>query len=255
MSSVSERWNRALMARDRDPPGGAIANFRYAILSTPRSGSTLLARSLEATGRLGVPHEYLNPNALAAWQFLEARELPPLDEYLQEIEGRRTSPSGRFGIKVHYRQFVQHYGEAADWQAGKFLQGQDRLILSYRRDKLAQAVSYHRARVSGVWSSEHAVLFGDRTPKRPEFDAAALEICLREVEDGERAWRRLLAGRSFLPVALEDLIRDYTGTLREVLAWLGCPDCTPCSPPTAPVHPPPGDTLETDFRRWRGESV
>ncbi len=252
MTSVSERWNRALMSRDRDPPAGSSTRFRYAILSTPRCGSTLLARALEATGCLGVPHEYLNPNALAAWRVIEGRDPPPIEDYLGEMERRRTSASGSFGIKVHYRQFVQHFGQAAEQHALAFLQRQDRLILSYRRDKLAQAVSYHRARVSGVWSSEHAALFGNRTPKRAVFDAAALETCLREVEEGERAWRKLLEGRLFLPVALEDLANDYTTTMRRALAWLGCADCRPIDPPTAPVPAPPDDTLEAEFRRWRG---
>ncbi len=74
---------------------------RYAILSTPRCGSTLLGMALTATGRLGVPTEYLNSRAIAAFKALGGEVgLDPLS-YLDLMEARRTASSGWFGIKIH----------------------------------------------------------------------------------------------------------------------------------------------------------
>jgi LPS sulfotransferase NodH len=66
MNNMTEIWNRRLMGTERDVSVQAIPSIRYAILSVPRSGSTLVARGLEATSELGVPLEYFNPNAIEA---------------------------------------------------------------------------------------------------------------------------------------------------------------------------------------------
>lgn len=249
--TVSQRWNRALLSTRRDTPGSAPPRRRYAIVSVPRSGSTLLCRAFEATGELGVPHEYFNPNAFAAWKTLQGRAGTPLDIYLSEMEPRRTSASGWFGVKVHFRHFKAHYGEEARARAAAFLQRQDTLILCYRRDQVAQAVSYYRARRTGRWTSEHVDLDPTEAPV-PPFDVDALCECLEEIQSGESAWRALLqaSGKPWLAVACEALQADYTGSVRPLLDGLGLPDTPVPAAPTRRLARSASDDLEPRFRAW-----
>ncbi|MCW5696899.1 MAG: hypothetical protein KIS96_09235 [Bauldia sp.] len=231
-AEASRAWNAMMMAADRDYPAATPPRVRYAILSVPRSGSTLLARALGASRRYGDPHEYLNPNAIDAWKAGRAvSEAFDLATYLSEIERRRTSPEGYFGIKVHFRHFTLAYGDRAFAAAADFVARQDRLIFIRRRDQVAQAVSYHAARSTGRWTSEHEPFFGPAPVSAVPFDVPALDACLDEVVRGEANWRSVLAacGSPFLEIDYEDLVGDYEATVATALRWLGA---------SAPVVPP-----------------
>lgn len=223
-AEASRAWNAMMMAADRDYPAATPPRVRYAILSVPRSGSTLLARALGASRRHGDPHEYLNPNAIDAWRTGRAAgEAFDLATYLSEIERRRTSPEGYFGIKVHFRHFTLAYGDRAFDAAADFVARQDRLIFIRRRDQVAQAVSYHAARSTGRWTSEHEPFFGPAPVSAVPFDVAALDACLDEVVHGEANWRSVLAtcGRPFLQIDYEDLVDAYDAAVAGAMRWLG----------------------------------
>jgi LPS sulfotransferase NodH len=78
----------------------------YAICALPRSGSTLLAFLLGASGLMGVPDEYLHPDhsRVLARHFglFDGGDPPDVETYLACVRKRRTSANGVFGIKVQY---------------------------------------------------------------------------------------------------------------------------------------------------------
>ena len=104
----------------------------YIIASTPRTGSTLLCRSLWDTGVAAAPKEYLNPMQLRDWEvrlgatrrsrFLHRFLVGPavgfagrygwgeaeLSAHLARVRARRTGEDGLFGLKIHYHHFHSH---------------------------------------------------------------------------------------------------------------------------------------------------
>jgi LPS sulfotransferase NodH len=95
-----------------------------------------------------------------------------------------------------------------------------RYVYLQRRDRVAQAVSRHKAEISGTW---HLGFEEAAKPKVPVYDFAAVNGHLREVEDADDQWRRWFAARGIRPfdVAYEDLSADPQGVTQQVLAFLG----------------------------------
>ena len=179
MHRANQRKIAHLMSAERDIASPATPNFRYLICSVPRSGSSLVSQMLTDTGIAGDPLEYLNPAYVRAdlrqHPGMDVRPGMPVNGYLAAIERRRTTANGLFGIKLHHSHFSKYWTEAPDGGA-RFLRRFDRVLLIYRRDKAAQAVSYFRAQHSGSWSSltdRFAAPDRGQAPE-PAYDATAL---------------------------------------------------------------------------------
>jgi trehalose 2-sulfotransferase len=252
MSTLTELWNRKLMSFQRDVSVNGQPKQRYTILSVPRSGSTLLARGMEATGILGVPLEYLNQNAIDAWHNLNADFDEGLIGYLSEIEKRRTSESGWFGLKAHYRHFENLFGELAFEEAVKFVEKQDYCILTTRRNKVAQSVSYFRARESGIWSSEHQELIKPETLSENVFSPKELLQCLDVITNGEQQWRKVLecTQTNSLEVVFEDLVDNYFDEMQRVFDFLKLKEIEIPIQQLQPVRRSKHDNLESQFRDY-----
>lgn len=221
---ASRLWNREMMSKSRDLEAPTATKLRYAILSAPRSGSTLLSRALHKTGHAGDPHEYLNPSAIAAFQEIRNGGNLGINDYIREVETRRTSGNGYFGIKIHYFHLSRlcSTAEMKAQAAERFLARQNRRILITRRDKLDQAVSYYIAQRTGRWTSEHERYLPFDGDANVEFDPAAISRCLLRVIEDEEGWRQALtrSGLPHLEVVFEDFISDYRKKLAEVLDYL-----------------------------------
>lgn len=237
----------------------------YVIASSPRTGSTLLARLLWETGRAGAPKEYLNPMQVRDWEARLAPVLPvrwahralvgPLSglagrgrwsearlrAYLGRVRRRRTGPTGWFGLKLHHHH-------AQRWFFDRGLHPEDvlgplRWIHVRRRDRVAQAVSWHKARQTGQWASWQ--------PRRsaPTYVRAALARRMADIAAAEAGWASFFqeGGVEPLRVDFEDLVADPERTVRRVLAHLGDPDAGTIPVPAAPTAPQ-SDGLN---RAWR----
>src|SRR5215208_139697 len=84
------------------------ASTSYLILSTPRSGSTLLCRGLEGTGLAGRPHEYFRPEGRLWSQY--GGDADPVG-YVARLLSERVSANGVFGAKVAWRHLL-HFERA-----------------------------------------------------------------------------------------------------------------------------------------------
>src|SRR5689334_14677865 len=152
------------MGRNRDFPGNTLVRTRYAILSSQRSGSTLLARMLFETQRAGDPLEYFNLRLLALARSQTGNQsLTPL-EFMRMMTLRRTSPNGIFGMKIHYEQMLRAFqSNTPNEKMTEFLRDHQHLFWIRRRDRLRQAISLARAIHTNSWSSEEP----DRVSEEP----------------------------------------------------------------------------------------
>jgi LPS sulfotransferase NodH len=190
------------------------------VCSTPRSGSGLLCRALAATGKLGLPLEYLNPVLRST--FAERwRCGDGLEDYLEALHSRRTDACGVFGVKVHWAQLEAAAREMGA-EPGELL---ERLapggsfVRTHRVDRVAQAVSLWRAERSGVWS----LTASEAPDDRPSYDFDGIAACYAEIRRGERAWDELL-GEAPTTVEYEALAATYAETVAAVALGLAGTD-------------------------------
>jgi LPS sulfotransferase NodH len=144
----ARQYKDGLRSAEWDVGDGTPTRFRYAIFSTPRSGSELLCAYLRKHG-IGVPMEYFGLQNLAerlGCLKSDGRTWIPL--YLQRLEAARTTPNGIFGTKLHPGQLKIVSNESVE-RATAFLGHFDRIIVLRRRDHVLQAISLARANFTG----------------------------------------------------------------------------------------------------------
>src|ERR1700758_1845514 len=133
-----------------------MRNATYVIASTPRSGSSLLAGGLVATGVAGRPEEFFTPDYIEAYK----KDLKlPLDctwaEYLAKVMSFAETENGVLGVKIHWRhvgwlaQAVGFRGDPGD--VLEMLFPAAIFVNIVRTDRRAQAISLFRAETSGEW--------------------------------------------------------------------------------------------------------
>ena len=195
----------------------------YLLASVPRSGSTYVSHLLWQTGCLGAPLEYCNfeptgPYGHAADSPAEQRRL------WQTVLTRRTSPNGVFGLKGFPGQFEQLRG-ANPALLGEVMRAvlpsrqAARVILLRRRDRTAQAISYARATLSGIWRAEQER--GGRV--EPDYSRIAVERAGKMFEVQEQAWAAMFAELAITPLELwyEEVLADPTAALDSAADYLG----------------------------------
>jgi LPS sulfotransferase NodH len=202
--------------------------FRYLIFSQQRSGSSWLSRRLINFGIFGVPAEYLNP--LVSIRFAQRINCPTnvhddtvsvkFYTYLGAVEDIRTSPTGRFGIKVQPNQIFPLFNDDLG-SVATFLKGYDALIVLTCRDKLRQAISGAIADLTGHWRSDG---------KDPDLSGVhmlqlmtdtATKLARYITEDQQMAAVSQASRRPVLYLTYEQMVADPEGTLERVARILG----------------------------------
>ena len=221
----------------------------YLLLATPRSGSTLLGQGLQASGLAGDPKEFFG-HRMAFW--MERWQTPSLPAYIDRLIAERATPNGVFGAKLLYGQ-LQHLERLARQDpalaqlplAGMLgaLFPNLHLIWVTREDKVRQAVSWFKARQSGLWGQDQGqerVKLGaawrrDDAPPVPNevaFDFDGIAALLAQAEAEDTAIGRLFSesGNEPFTVVYEAFSPRYAETVIDLLRWMG-------------VTPPPELTL------------
>ena len=225
----------------------------YVIWFSQRTGSTLLAAALEITKQCGVPHEHLNGNDPATFTLTNLHTL---------WQGGSTS-NGLFALKygpsrnmadwtMAFRRVLELPQEASAAEIWAATFPNCRHIFMTRRNKVRLAVSWWRAIVSGEWHCAYgqAPQTADLAD-RYSFDA--IHHLFAECVLREAAIEDFFAASNILPltVVYEDFIRDYEGTMRGVLAYLGLERPNSVQPPAFQKM---ADALSDDWtQRFREE--
>lgn len=226
----------------------------YVLASMPRSGSTLLARTLWDAG-LGAPKEYFNPMQLRDWEVrlgtrasqfrhrcLRGRAVglagrgwwPParVEAHLERLRLRRTA-GGWFGLKIHGHHFERFFPDPD-------LLGPVTWLRIRRADRIAQAASWEHAVQSNRWIASQPR--GTAT-----YSRALLTRRLRLLEAHEARWDAFFADRPCTGVVYEALIADPTRELTRVFGALQAN----VVPPPLPLQPQ-GDAAAWADRYRRG---
>jgi trehalose 2-sulfotransferase len=192
----------------------------YVLASVPRTGSTYVSHLLWQSGCLGAPLEYLNflpgsPYAFAHGSPEKQREL------WRSLLHRRTSPNGVFGVKCFSAQFrelqQQNPQLLMDVIANLLPQGA-KLIRLKRRDRVAHAISYARAALSGVW---HKVQENGDAPAVAYSDEA-VDHARRLLDHQDADWDMLFREQGVQQLTLwyEDVLEAPEETVRSVANFL-----------------------------------
>jgi len=216
----------------------------YFVCATPRSGSTLLCKSIAATGVAGKPEEYferLRHSGLpreprgyfdgidaAVLELLpETRTGDPsetdLDRELPRYLEEGTTPNGVFGSKLMWSYFgdlLARLGTTPDRRAPEALTerfGPPRWIHVTRGDKVAQAVSLWKAVQTRAWNA------AEEACAAPVYDRRGIEYLRAQVSAHDRAWSDWFAANGVQPlhVEYETFIAAHEETVRRVLHHLG----------------------------------
>jgi LPS sulfotransferase NodH len=202
------------------------------LVGWPRTGSTVLADAMTATGVLGRVHEYF-------WRLLEpghASELglpTPTDEtyasYMDAVLRHGTTDNGVFGAKlfwVHAVDLVRRTGlfpDLAGLDAIKRLWapfGDDIRLVYIRRNCLRSALSLWRAEVTNEWGRAP----GAEAPDPPEAaDLWLISQFHAEIHAAEIGWDAVLAAsrRPVLRLTYDEISSDLACALSEVAAFGG----------------------------------
>ena len=211
----------------------------YLILATPRSGSTLLGQGLQASGLAGDPKEFFG-HKMPFW--MERWGTPTLESYVVRLISARSTPNGVFGAKLLYGQLLNLANVArqdpqlADMPLASFLGHlfpNLHLIWVSRNDKVRQAISWFKARQTGVWGQDtrreapklgRAWRIGDEPllPGELEFDYEGIAELFRQAETEDAAIERFCAesGQDVFRVVYEDFAPRYAETVADILRWM-----------------------------------
>ncbi len=213
----------------------------YLVLATPRSGSTLLGQALNATNLAGDPREHFG-HKMAFWA--NKWGTTTLAGFVDCLMRERSTDNGVFGAKLLYAHLL-HLERMARTEPG-FAELPLPAILAElfpdlhyvritRRDKVRQAISYWKAKETGVWGRDRprqgrsaqgrrlAVKGSRRTGKEAAFDYAGIDALLGTILDEEAGIERFFRDAAIAPihVVYEEFVERYEETTRELLRFLG----------------------------------
>jgi LPS sulfotransferase NodH len=249
----------------------------YLVLATPRSGSTLLGQGLQASGLAGDPKEFFG-HKMPFW--MERWRTPALPAYVARLSQERATPNGVFGAKLLFRQLLHMESLARqdpELTNLPLLEILDRLfpdlhlVWVTREDKVRQAISWFKARQTGVWGQgqeESAPKLGrawrlGTEPLQPgeiAFDYEGIGTLLRQVEAENAAIGQFFATSGIEPfrVVYEEFSPRYEETIFALLRWLGVtppPDLTLPGPRTVKLADDRTDDWVARFRELQSAST
>jgi trehalose 2-sulfotransferase len=190
----------------------------------------MLCAALSDTLLAGKPAEFMHKDALKKANHPEA-DLETLKLYVKKIMSENITSNGVFGMKMHFNQFGNLFSQKRNGfeQGLDFLGNFQKFILTYRHDKLLQAISEVLASESGLWGSdEEKSRFSLGRPFQ-EPDVLTLTRMLNRQIHEEYAWRDLLGklGVNFHSIKYEDLAGATKRELQGVKDYLGIKELEP----------------------------
>lgn len=212
----------------------------YVICTSPRSGSTLLCKLLEATGKSGLPDSHFHEPSVSAWledyglpAGVYANEHDALSAILDAAIARGSGETGIFGLRLQrhsFEFFLQKLGllfpdlpgDAARLQAAF---GKTLFIHLTRADKVEQAISYIKAEQTGLWhmGADGRELERLSEPGEPAYDAEAIAKKVDEMTLADREWAAWFHKENLTPLQIgyDELSNNPLKVLSEILEELG----------------------------------
>ena len=194
----------------------------------------MLCGLLKSSGVAGRPASYFNRRGLHdyadAWRIARPRDGRIDEAYVRAALAAGRTSNGVFGGRIMAETLPELIGDlAAD--AGSVVSdvellsaklGRLEFVHLRRRDVVAQAVSWAKARQTHFWHPDEAVQPGGR---RPHYDEELIGRLVAAIEKFEAEWTRWFAAHGIVPheVVYEELAADPLRTAHAVLDHLGLP--------------------------------
>jgi len=246
----------------------------YLVLATPRSGSTLLGQALNSTNLAGDPREHFG-HKMNFWA--EKWGTTTLAAFVDRLMQERATDNGAFGAKllhshlVHLEQVARREAKYADLPLSDILASlfpNLHYLHITRRNTTRQAISYWKAKQTGVWGQDEAPRAGRtgqgrrkevkgsrQTGIEPVYDFDGINALYTAVREEDAAIDAYFAQSGITPmrVVYEDFTKTYEETTRAMLDFLGItlpPDIDLGQPRTARLA---DDTSEAWAARFDAE--
>ena len=212
----------------------------YIVCSTPRSGSTLLCKTLEQLGGYGQPKEYFHRHTIKR---LKLNNNPDkFISYCHSIFEDGLDTHGVFGMKIHWWQVFDFLTIAR--QSPRFKKKEDLDILTtffpnpkfiylWRRDILAQAVSATIAMQTGNWEKirnnkaknplqSEAKLHKDKL-KSLKFQPWRIYEWEKSLAENNQCWRKFFRDNclNYYEIVYEDLVKSFVKEITNILDYIG----------------------------------
>jgi LPS sulfotransferase NodH len=223
--------------RPLDSAATAIRRAACIICSAPRTGSSVLAEALAATGYTGRPEEYFDVHQKNRDHWMRTLGIDRPADYLDKVIAAGSTANGVFGLKLHWHQVPALFDSFADsmgldrkratqrpldeWLRSRFATSY--YLWLRRRNKVAQGISYYRAAHSDVWRIRPGVAAKAALGHEVPFNFAEIERHVRLGEEFDRHWLAFFKSRKLkvLVLVYEDFIAEYEKTLWGVWQYLG----------------------------------
>ena len=198
----------------------------YAIVTTPRSGSTYFCELLDSTEIAGHPYEHLR---LAAQELTRHCDFDYL-RLLYNLMQYRTTSNGVFGTKLISHFLFEFQRAKPDFK--QIFNSIDKFILLVRKDKVAQAVSLVLAQKTEVWHIHSNVnqnntsyqSYRSRLDNIEINDALLSEVQqkFKFIQNQEVRLKKILTANQREPLILtyEDIVEDPQSQINRVLNFL-----------------------------------
>jgi trehalose 2-sulfotransferase len=191
----------------------------YVVCTSPRSGSTLLCKLLAATGVAGNPDSYFHSRSISGWledlglvRDPSAPERELLEAIFRAAIRKGTLDTGIFGLRLQghsfdffiKKLFVLYPGHSSNVERFKAAFGRTLFVHLTRRDKVAQAISYVKARQTGLW---HAAPDGTELerlspPQELAYNASEIRARFEEVMAHDQNWENWFAASKIDPLRI-----------------------------------------------------
>lgn len=212
----------------------------YVICTSPRSGSTLLCRLLREAGNAGFPESHFHAPSLEKWlgyygfrneEFNTRRYA--LSAVFKAAYERGKGESDVFGLRMQRHSFdffikqlnILYPSLRDDKSCINAAFGNTLFVHLTRENKLDQAISYVKAKQSGLWhiASDGTELERLSEPKEPVYDANGIAAQLALMGQMETEWNEWFTTEQIEPlrVTYRELSAAPYATLGLVLAALG----------------------------------
>ena len=211
----------------------------YQIWFSPRTGSTLLCKSLTSTKLAGQPAELFNINETTT--LCEQHQVSTYEQLKNKLWTLGTTSNGVFGIKYALftsleeqliNEVLQLKGikkqapinHEAIW--ANIFPNCKHIFLT-RRNKIRQAVSWWKAIKDQTWhlrTGENQNVEADFYEKNYDFEA--LSHLYKEIVLRECATQAYFSNHHIVPLTLvyEDMVMDLQGTIQKIIAFLEVDD-------------------------------
>lgn len=242
-----------------------MRKFRsYVICTSPRSGSTLLCRLLREVGDAGLPDSHFHEPSLDKWLGCYGLQK---DEFRSQMDALKAvfhaayehgKGSGQFfGLRLQRHSFnffieqlsVLYPSIPTDKRRMEAAFGSTLFVHLTRENKLDQAISYVKAKQSGLWhkAPDGTELERLSAPKKLVYDATAIARQIELSEQMDAEWEIWFAEEKIKPLRItyDELAAAPYATLIRVLKALGLEH-----EPEAEVTPPVAKLADATNQEW-----